>query len=509
MSGRALLSVRAQTLGRTPGVSVLRLEWPGPRQWGERHRSRFIAALQAAAAKPRSRMIVLSGPRLFDEDPFAVAGNGDIDPLLAEIATCPIPVIAAIPGPARGSGLELALACAGRVASPQATFSLPGVHQAQLPRPETLARLPRLIGVPQAAALITLGTSIEAAAALALGLVDGLTEDDVVQAASRILPLAAGLPAFADELTIQADLFGARRMLRREAAGQAAPLAAFYALDAALRVPRRRLAAEVARLEADLGRSEEASALRHTAAGLAALQRQRDDEDPTLKALADTLRWPMLREAIHLIDEGATPAQVDRCLEAYGFAEGPFRQADRVGLATVFSDVPGSAPGEQAWICYSATLDLMLDAGRLGGAQAPGWYRQGEGVARFDAAVEQLIGTSAVCQRLHRAPVPDETVVERCLLAALHASASAVESQPGLTEAAIDAVWVSRLGFPRWKGGPVHQATQLGLRNLAVAMTRLRGPRDTLGPPCDLLCGHMERDAAPARRSREAQQLRA
>jgi 3-hydroxyacyl-CoA dehydrogenase len=242
--------------------------------------------------------------------------------------------------------------------------------------------------------------------------------------------------------------------------------------------------AETARLAEGLSRNEQAQALAYAAAGGQALSAWAGPVEP----LASALRWPLLREAIHLLDEGATPGQVDRCLLAFGFADGPFAQSDRMGLEAVFRGAStDGAPGP--WLSYSPTLDLMADARRLGG-DAPGWFRpgeSGEGPPVFDPAVAQLLQGSATFQRLPRQPLNDEGVAERCLLAAINGAAEILQERPDLTAALIDAVWTTALGFPAWKGGPLRCADQMGLSKVAADLEALSARRTTAGAPCELI----------------------
>ena len=91
---------------------------------------------------------------------------------LARIAAIPQPVIAAINGQAWGGGLELALSCLMRAASPAAHFRFPEVAAGAIPGAGGTQRLPRLIGLPQAARLVLGGETITAHEALRTGLID-------------------------------------------------------------------------------------------------------------------------------------------------------------------------------------------------------------------------------------------------------------------------------------------------------------------------------------------------
>ncbi|MBL8113172.1 MAG: gamma-glutamyl-gamma-aminobutyrate hydrolase family protein [Acidobacteria bacterium] len=97
------------------------------------------------------------------------------------IATCPHPVLAAIDGPAVGSGASLALACDVRVASAaeghEASFAFPFTQLGLPPAAGASFLLPALVGAGQAADLLLSGESLPAHRAEELGLVDVLVED--------------------------------------------------------------------------------------------------------------------------------------------------------------------------------------------------------------------------------------------------------------------------------------------------------------------------------------------
>jgi enoyl-CoA hydratase/carnithine racemase len=90
---------------------------------------------------------------------------------LGWLSTCPVPTIAAINGAALGGGLELALLCDLRAAAPEATFALPETSLGIIPAAGGTQYLPRVVGAAKAREMILLGTRIDAAEALRIGLI--------------------------------------------------------------------------------------------------------------------------------------------------------------------------------------------------------------------------------------------------------------------------------------------------------------------------------------------------
>lgn len=105
--------------------------------------------------------------------------------------------IAAVNGVAAGGGLELAMACDLRIASAAATVALPEIKLGILPGAGGTQRLPRLIGAPRAKEMMLFGNFVDASTALNWGLVNAVTEPDLLLREAR---------AWADHLLGQAPL---------------------------------------------------------------------------------------------------------------------------------------------------------------------------------------------------------------------------------------------------------------------------------------------------------------
>lgn len=100
-----------------------------------------------------------------------------ITPLAAFLEGLPVPVVAAVHGYCLGGGLEVALACDVRIATPDAQFGFPEVKLGLLPGGGGTQRAPRLIGAGRAAWLIMSGERIPAERALQWGLIEGIFDD--------------------------------------------------------------------------------------------------------------------------------------------------------------------------------------------------------------------------------------------------------------------------------------------------------------------------------------------
>jgi len=114
----------------------------------------------------------------------------------AEVEDSPKPVAAAVAGKVIGGALELAMACHFRVCDRRSLFSMPEVNLGINPGAGGTQRLPRLVGVEAALKMLLTGEPVDAARALAMGLVDAVCDgDDLLACAARLLrSAAAGAP---------------------------------------------------------------------------------------------------------------------------------------------------------------------------------------------------------------------------------------------------------------------------------------------------------------------------
>ena len=239
------------TLIRQGEIAVATLDNPPVNALSAALRADLAAALaQAMADSAVTALVIAAKGRAFiagaDISEFGKPPAPPILPdLLAAIENAPKPVVAAIEGVALGGGLEVGLACHGRVASPAAKLGLPEIKLGLIPGAGGTQRLPRLIGAAAAFPMMLSGEPIPAQKALALGLVDKLVESDAVGAAIALAQELAdkGAPARtgerSDKLTpAERDAFEAQAKDALAKAGEMPNVGALVeAVRAALTLP--------------------------------------------------------------------------------------------------------------------------------------------------------------------------------------------------------------------------------------------------------------------------------
>jgi len=187
-----------------------------------------------------------------------------------------------------------------------------------------------------------------------------------------------------------------------------------------------------------------------------------------------------LRQAGFLLDEGCTPQQVDRALEQFGFAMGPFRVGDLAGNDIGWA-IRKRRYVEKPEVRYSKTADLLCELGRFGQKTGAGWYDYAPGKRDPipSPLVQQLLAQH--CQSLGRKAraIDDEEIVQRMVFALVNEGAHLLQEGIAAKAGDIDMVYLTGYGFPVWRGGPMHYADQYGLCNVVQAMRRFaRNPYD-------------------------------
>jgi len=175
-----------------------------------------------------------------------------------------------------------------------------------------------------------------------------------------------------------------------------------------------------------------------------------------------------------LITEGATPQQVDRALERFGMAMGPFRMGDLAGLDIGWA-IRKRRAQENPATAAPIVADRICEAGRFGQKTGAGWYRYeaGKRDAIVDPAVEQIIEQLRTEQGITPRAISDEEIIERCIYALVNEGARILEEGIAARASDIDLVYLNGYGFPLKRGGPMLYADTVGLPNVARALRRI------------------------------------
>jgi 3-hydroxyacyl-CoA dehydrogenase len=186
------------------------------------------------------------------------------------------------------------------------------------------------------------------------------------------------------------------------------------------------------------------------------------------------------RQGGFLLDEGCTPAQVDKAIEKFGFAMGPFRMGDLAGNDIGWA-IRKRRYQDKPTMKYSKTADLLCEKGRFGQKTGAGWYDYvpGKRDAIPNAEVVSMIEEHRKSLGITPRKISDEEIVQRLVFSLVNEAAHILEEGIANKASDIDIVYIFGYGFPVYRGGPMNYADQIGLFNVVQAMNRFaKNPLD-------------------------------
>ena len=196
-----------------------------------------------------------------------------------------------------------------------------------------------------------------------------------------------------------------------------------------------------------------------------------------------------VRQSNELVEEGASPAQVDRAMEKFGMAMGPFRVGDLAGNDIGWA-IRKRAYAEDPKAKKLLIADRLAEMGRFGQKTGSGWYRYepGRRDALTDPVVDKVIEDTRKELGIAPRKITDAEIVERCVYALVNEGARILEEGIAARASDIDMVYLTGYGFPLHRGGPMLYADQVGLPNVARAMEKFAAQTsDAFWHPAKLL----------------------
>ena len=170
-------------------------------------------------------------------------------------------------------------------------------------------------------------------------------------------------------------------------------------------------------------------------------------------------------QAVQLVNEGATPEQVDRVIYDFGMPMGPFAMADLAGLDVgwrIREDIrendPANAP-ERNW------MDALAEAERWGQKTGAGVfeYVEGDRTPRRSDVAHAEIEAYRAAHGITPRDISDTEILERCLYVMVNEGARILEEGIAARPLDVDIVWIYGYGFPVYRGGLMFWADQVGL----------------------------------------------
>jgi len=180
-----------------------------------------------------------------------------------------------------------------------------------------------------------------------------------------------------------------------------------------------------------------------------------------------------VRQSLFLLEEGASPQQVDKALTDFGMAMGIFAVGDLAGLDIGYA-IRQRRYREKPDVRYPRIADRVVELGRLGQKTGRGWYRYeaGNRTPQVDPEVELLIDAYRKELGITPRAISDEEIVQRCIFALVNEGARILAEGIAQRASDIDVVYLTGYGFPAWRGGPMYFAESFGLAKVVEAIRR-------------------------------------
>ena len=191
-----------------------------------------------------------------------------------------------------------------------------------------------------------------------------------------------------------------------------------------------------------------------------------------------------MREAQFLLEEGATPSQVDGALTKFGMAMGPLAVADLAGLDISWAKRKSQAATRDPNIRYSAISDRLCENGWFGQKTGRGYYIYDPDTRRPapNPEVDEIIAAEAKAGGIERREISDEEIIERCFYTVVNEGARVLAEGIAQRASDIDVAWVNGYGYPRHRGGPMHWADTLGAAKILARIETFHAEHDFWEP---------------------------
>ena len=204
-----------------------------------------------------------------------------------------------------------------------------------------------------------------------------------------------------------------------------------------------------------------------------------------------------LREVQICLLEGARPQQIDKAMMDWGMAMGPLMVADMAGLDISYKARKELTDEQKGDPKSYRVADVLVEAGRLGQKTGAGYYAYDPETKKRseDDTVLEIIQQVANDLGVKQGPISDDEIRKRLLLSLINEGYKILDEGIAQRASDIDVVYNYGYGFPAYRGGPMFQATEMGLSNVLADINEFRKSHgDLYWTPSPLLVKHAEEE---------------
>lgn len=197
---------------------------------------------------------------------------------------------------------------------------------------------------------------------------------------------------------------------------------------------------------------------------------------------------PYMREAMFLVEEGASMEAVDKALYDFGMAMGPLATGDLAGLDVGWRIRKEYRHLEKPGIRQPMAADRLCEIGRYGQKTGAGWYKyDANRVASSDSEIAAQIRGWAVEAGIPQRAISSDEIVDRCVYALVNEGARILEQGYALRAVDIDIIFINGYGFPAHRGGPMWYADTVGVKKVYERICEFHRQHGELWEPAPLL----------------------
>jgi 3-hydroxyacyl-CoA dehydrogenase len=180
--------------------------------------------------------------------------------------------------------------------------------------------------------------------------------------------------------------------------------------------------------------------------------------------VANRSRTPFGTEMIIMLEEGCLPDEIDKVMVDFGYPIGPFATADLSGLDIGYDSRQRRAAQNPNYRKLPIA-DAIVELGRLGQKTGAGWYRyeKGDRTPHPDPEVARIIKEKAAELGVAQRRFTDEEILRRLLFASVNEACKIIEEGKAYRASDIDVMWLHGFGFPRYRGGLLYWADEIGV----------------------------------------------
>ena len=181
--------------------------------------------------------------------------------------------------------------------------------------------------------------------------------------------------------------------------------------------------------------------------------------------VANRSRAPFNSEMVILLEEGCLPEQVDKVMVDFGYPMGPFAVGDLAGLDVGAAGRRRRAAANPNYRTLPIA-DKLVEMGRFGQKTGAGWYRyeKGDRTPHPDPEVTRIIRETAARMGVPQRSFTDEEILRRLLFSSVNEACRILEEGKAYRASDVDVMWLHGFGFPRYRGGLMFWADQIGVK---------------------------------------------